>query len=170
MIGYRYRCPTCLHPKSKKPTVTFCSWDSRILAMLDHNLQAEFPAQLTCRSGISCHALAFMRTCFQHGLGSKQFSTALCVQHLQLYDELHLQYLHHLAPQKDLSAWQGKTFKPFLAFDDRRKMGFMDSHQMHSGCRTYMTTLLSTTRMTLINILRLLRRSLNYQINHASDL
>lgn len=65
-----------------------------------------------------------MQTCFQHGLGSKQFSNALCIQHLQLHDELHLQYLHHLAPQKDLSVWQGKTFKPFLAFDDETEDGF----------------------------------------------
>lgn len=122
--------------------------------MLDHNLRAEFPAQLTRRSGISRHALAFMRTCFQHGLGSKQFSNALRIQHLQLHDELHLQYLHHLPPQKDLSVWQGKTFKPFLAFDDETEDGFMDSHQMHSGSGMYMTTLLSATRMTSINILR----------------
>ena len=124
IIGYQYCCPTCLYPQSKKPTVTFRSWDSRILSMLDYNLRSEFPAQLTHCSGISRHALAFMRTCFQHGMGSKQFSNALRVQHLQLHDELHLQYLHYLVPQKHLSAWQGKTFKPFLPFDDQTADGF----------------------------------------------
>jgi len=28
IIGYRYRCRVCIHPKSKKNTVTFRSWDS----------------------------------------------------------------------------------------------------------------------------------------------
>lgn len=65
-----------------------------------------------------------MQTCFQHGLGSKQFSNALRVQHLQLHNVLDLQYLHHIAPQKDLSVWQGKTFKLFLAFDDDTEDGF----------------------------------------------
>ncbi len=28
IIGYRYRCPSCVNPRSKKHTVTFKSWDS----------------------------------------------------------------------------------------------------------------------------------------------
>jgi hypothetical protein len=31
IIGYRYRCLNCVYPKSKRKTVTFRSWDSRIL-------------------------------------------------------------------------------------------------------------------------------------------
>ncbi|KAF8057979.1 hypothetical protein FPV67DRAFT_1525179 [Lyophyllum atratum] len=124
IIGYRYRCPSCLNPASKKTTVTFRSWDSRILARLPHNLAVEFPARLTHHSGISNHALMFMRSCFQHGMGSKQFSNALRVQHLQLHDEIHLQYLHHLASRKTLSEWQGRIYRPFLPFDDLTKDGF----------------------------------------------
>jgi hypothetical protein len=144
IIGYRYHCPSCLHPKSKKPTVTFRSWDSRILALLDHNLQAEFPAQLTHRSGITHHVLAFMRTCFQHGMGSKQFANALRVQHLQLHDELHLQYLHYL-------------FSLFSHSTTRLKMGSMDSPPMLSGFGMCMIILSSTIRMTSGSILQCLQ-------------
>ncbi|KAJ3717330.1 hypothetical protein C8R42DRAFT_587212 [Lentinula raphanica] len=77
VIGYRYKCPTCLNPKSKKHTVTFQSWNERILAMLPKWLSSEFPAHLSHRSGLSRGVFMFMRTCFQHGFGAKQFANAL---------------------------------------------------------------------------------------------
>ena len=44
MIGYRYRCSNCIHSRSSKHTVTFRSWDPRILAVLPQSLSCEFPA------------------------------------------------------------------------------------------------------------------------------
>ncbi|GLB45618.1 putative essential for the formation of DNA replication focal centers [Lyophyllum shimeji] len=133
MIGYRYKCGNCKKPSS----VTFRSWDSRILAVLPPALTAEFPARLTYRSGISSDVLTFMRACFQHGMGAKQFSNALLVQHLQNYDLLHLRYLQTLALLADsgsvaLSGPSALKFKSFLSFDDKSPdglHGFVPSSQ-----------------------------------------
>ncbi|RDB16051.1 hypothetical protein Hypma_003473 [Hypsizygus marmoreus] len=123
IIGYRYRCPTCRHPTSKKYTITFQSWDSRILAKLPRSLAAEFPARLSHRSGISNVTFAMMRSAFQNGMGPKQFADALRVQHLQRYEELHVQYLHELVTRQGLAEWRGKKFIDFLPFDDRSLQG-----------------------------------------------
>ena len=102
---------------------TFCSWDHRILSKLPHSLSAMFPACLSHRSGLSTTAFTFMRSCFQNGMGAKQFSDALRIQHLQWYDELQLQYLHTLAARRGLSEWQSAKFYAFLPFDDYSLMG-----------------------------------------------
>ncbi|KAJ7592442.1 hypothetical protein C8J56DRAFT_779365, partial [Mycena floridula] len=124
LIGYRYRCPVCLHPASRKTNVTFASWDSRILANLPQALAMEFPARLSFCSGISKSLFSFMWTCFQHGMGSKQFSNTLRVQHLQNYDEIHLQYLHYISGQQGISVWRKETFTAFLPFEDSSPQGF----------------------------------------------
>jgi hypothetical protein len=123
IIGYRYRCRVCRHRKSQKHTVTFRSWDNRILAMLPSELAAEFPAHFSHRSGISKTLFGWMRSCFQNGLGSKQFSDALRVQHLLKYDELHLQYLDMLARRR-LDGWAGQKYELFLPFDNTSPRGF----------------------------------------------
>lgn len=122
VIGYRYRCRKCTHPKSKKSTVTFRSWDSRILAMLPPALAAEFPAYLSHRSGISMTLFAWMRTCFNYGMGSKQFSDGLRMQHLLQYDTLELQYLEHLATNT-LDDWLQHEYHAFPRFDDISAIG-----------------------------------------------
>ncbi len=81
MIGQHHRCPQCKNPKSNEQSITFNSWDPRILERLPHALAAEFPACLSHHNAISDLALAVMRTCFQHGMGSKQFSNCLQVLH-----------------------------------------------------------------------------------------
>jgi hypothetical protein len=124
MIGYRYRCTCCVNPKSNKCTVTFRSWDPRILKILPKALAAAFPATLTHRAGLSKATFMFMRSCFQHGMGSQQFANALRVQHLQEYDELHLQYLHHLYNGRQMFGFIGKTYLPFPPFEDRSSDGF----------------------------------------------
>ncbi|KIK49704.1 hypothetical protein GYMLUDRAFT_183788, partial [Collybiopsis luxurians FD-317 M1] len=125
MIGYRYRCPTCLNPNSGNKTVTFRSWDQSILELLPKALAAEFPAHLSHRSGISHGLFMFMRSCFQHGLGAKQFADALCAQQLQRYDELQLQYSHFLLNSSTLKlALTGKKAELFPPFDDRSEKGF----------------------------------------------
>lgn len=118
IIGYRYRCRHCLHPKTKKATVTFRSWDSRILSNLPSSLAAEFPALLSHRSGMSKPLFSWMRTCFQNGMGAKRFSDALLVQNLLRYDELHLQYLDYIVSRSSMDHWREKKYCSFLPFDD----------------------------------------------------
>ncbi|KAJ6538419.1 hypothetical protein B0H10DRAFT_2254857 [Mycena sp. CBHHK59/15] len=62
-----------------KKTITFRSWDSRILSVLPRRLAVRFPALLTHRSAILEDLFMFMRSCFQSGMGAKQFSDALRV-------------------------------------------------------------------------------------------
>ena len=124
IIGYRYRCGNCFHPRTNKRTVTFRSWDPRILAVLPPALAAEFPAHLTHRSGISNVLFSWMRSCFQCGMGSKQISDAVRTQHLLNHDLLHLQYLQHLALRKSsLDSWTGRKYEAFLSFDDAGPRG-----------------------------------------------
>ncbi len=125
IIGYRYRCSQCRHPHSQKNTVTFCSWDSRILSVLPRALALEFPAILSHRSGLSKETFGVMRTCFQNGMGPKQFSDALLVQHLRRYDMLHLQYLHSVIVQNTvITRLFDRTFKAFPPFDDTSINGY----------------------------------------------
>ncbi|KAG6875262.1 hypothetical protein C0992_004529 [Termitomyces sp. T32_za158] len=118
ILGYRYRCPQCVRPQS----ITFRSWDPRILAVLPHALAAEFPAQLSHQSGISKPALNLMRSCFQHGMGAKQFSNALLIQNLQNYDNLHLSYLHEIA-ERGTGPFLDKKYKSFPPFHDQSSDG-----------------------------------------------
>ncbi|KIM37653.1 hypothetical protein M413DRAFT_49570, partial [Hebeloma cylindrosporum] len=122
IIGYRYRCRSCTHPKSKKATVTFRSWDPRILAVLPPSLSAEFPARLSHRSGISTGLFSFMRSCFNYGLGSKQFSDTIRMQHILHYDTLELQYLEQLAI-RTLDDWFRLKYEAFPRFDDIGPLG-----------------------------------------------
>jgi hypothetical protein len=124
IIGYIYRCPACVNVKSQKKTVTFRSWDTRIIQQLPRSLASQFPAMLSFRSGISESLFMFMRSCFQSGMGSKQFSDALRTRHLESYDQLYASYLSKLATMKDISEWRGRKFAVFLPFDDRSPDGF----------------------------------------------
>lgn len=124
IIGFRYRCPNCKHPSSGLPNVTFHSWDSRILAMLPPELALEFPARLTSRSGISVGLSTWMRSCFQNGMGAKQFSDCVRVQHLEHYDKTRLQYYHSLVPRVKMGQWRGEDrFEVFLPYDDTSDCG-----------------------------------------------
>ena len=122
IIGYRYRCRNCVHPKTKKTTITFRSWDRRILAALPPALSAEFPARLSHRSAISTTLFSWMRTSFNYGMGSKQFADALRMQHVLRYDMMELQYLDHIASFA-LDGWLGQKFLAFPRFDDLSPLG-----------------------------------------------
>ncbi|KAF9529747.1 hypothetical protein CPB83DRAFT_882672 [Crepidotus variabilis] len=124
MIGYRYHCTNCRHPKTGKHSVTWQSWDHRILAVLPSHLASEFPAQLSHRSGISKTLFHWMRACFQNGMGAKQFADSLRVQHLQRYDELHAQYLNYLSSRLGVDTWRGRKYKSFLAFENLTDEGY----------------------------------------------
>jgi hypothetical protein len=124
IIGYRYRCPTCVNPKTGKSTITFRSWDSRILKRLPRALSAAFPAMLTYRSGISDNVFMFMRSCFQSGMGSKQFADVLRVRHLEHYDKLQVSYLTSLVKAKEMAGWRNKKYPSFLPFEDVSPNGY----------------------------------------------
>ena len=96
----------------------------RILATLPPALAAEFPAYLSHRSSVSKTVYEWMRSCFQDGMGPKQFSDALRVQHLLRYDELQLQYLDALVVRSGLAKWRGENFSLFLPFNDTSPKGF----------------------------------------------
>lgn len=115
LIGERYRCRSC--------SVTFSSWDPRIMAKLPKALQMEFPAHLTHRSGVSTQVFALIRTCIQRGFGSKALSDTLRVLHQRRFDLHHLQYLEFLKAGVALSQWRGQTFPPFGAFTDLNGYG-----------------------------------------------
>ncbi|KAF6747999.1 hypothetical protein DFP72DRAFT_1174556 [Ephemerocybe angulata] len=123
IIGYRYYCRSCRSAKRKGKQASFQSWDSRILAVLPGALAAEFPARLTHRSGLELATVDWLRSCFQYGLGSKQFSDALRSQHRLRYDRLHLQYLQYIKSQV-LSTWIEKRFPAFPQFEDRSPHGY----------------------------------------------
>ena len=118
IIGYRYRCANCLHPKTKKKTVTFRSWDSRILEVLPSSLAAEFPAYLSHRNGMSKALFSWMRMCFSGGMGAKRFADALVAEYLLRYDELQLQYLEYISSNITMNTWMGKKYQSFLPFHD----------------------------------------------------
>lgn len=122
MIGFRYRCMACSRAKPPGQNVTFRSWDPRIVSRCSPELAAEFPARLSHRTALDVDVLEFMRSCFQTGMGSKQFSDALRVQHLLRYDKTHLQYLQHLA-HRVLDRWRNQQYDDFLPFDNRSPRG-----------------------------------------------
>ncbi|KAF7783068.1 hypothetical protein Agabi119p4_2444 [Agaricus bisporus var. burnettii] len=124
IIGYRYRCRHCTNPRTGRQTITYRSWDPRIMESLPPELAAEFPACLSYRSGMSKQLFELMRSTFQNGIGSGQFADLLGVQHLLAYNDLHLQYLNHLiARQQSLDSWIGAMYTPFLPFDDLSPQG-----------------------------------------------
>ncbi|CAK5267877.1 unnamed protein product, partial [Mycena citricolor] len=126
MIGYRYRCPKCVHSKSGKNTVTYNSWDAAILCKIPRALANAFPAVLSHRSAISERVFMFMRSCFQSGMGAKQFSDALRVRHLENYDKLQVSYLSTIARARSDNIWLGanRKYKHFLPFEDMSSDGF----------------------------------------------
>ncbi|KAJ7060520.1 hypothetical protein C8F01DRAFT_951498, partial [Mycena amicta] len=122
LIGQRYLCPHCRNPKSQKKTVTFNSWDSRIMEKLPRELRDEFPAYLSHRGAIAKPVFEIMRTSFQYGLGSKQFSNSLQVLHRLYFDQIHCQYLDG-ALSWIKTHGQRELFTAFSSFDDSNGYG-----------------------------------------------
>ncbi|KAJ7431758.1 hypothetical protein B0H11DRAFT_2233272 [Mycena galericulata] len=79
---------------------------------------------LSYRSAISESVFMFMRSCFQSGMGAKQFADALRVRHLENYDKLQLSHLSRIARGKTMQAWLEKKFESFLPFADRSSRGY----------------------------------------------
>ena len=130
MIGAWYKCPDCLHPVSGKITVTFMSWDSRIIASLPKSLAVEFPVVLTQCSALSKPILALERALFQKGLGSSQFCKIIKTLHLRHFDQLHLQYLDMIYDNRNSNPWKNQIFRPFSQFaDPQGYAGYVPSSQ-----------------------------------------
>ncbi|KAJ3558593.1 hypothetical protein NP233_g11480 [Leucocoprinus birnbaumii] len=136
LIGYRYACPQCSKNSTTGTTVTFRSWDPRIISVLLRALAAEFPAILSHRSAILTKTFSMLRACIQNGMGTKQYSDALRVLHLERHDTLHLQYLHTIASRLTRTTqtldqmWgnrdersETRKFIPFPDFDDNSENG-----------------------------------------------
>lgn len=122
MIGYRYRCHHC--PLANGRSVTFRSWNCQIMDKLPTQLTTEFPACLSHRSGISKGLFEFMRSCFQNGIGSKQFADMLWVQHLLAYSNVKIQYLLHVESRREsMDRWSGQKFANFKPFEDTGPTG-----------------------------------------------
>ncbi|KAJ7705637.1 hypothetical protein B0H16DRAFT_1901821, partial [Mycena metata] len=117
ILGYTYAC----RKRSGGCGVRFRSWDQRVLRRLPLPLAAEFPAHLTWRSGLSTRAFGVVRSCFQHGMGAEEVADLFRMQHLRRYDEIQLQYLRTKVKQMSLP---GKTYEPFLPFEDHSPSGF----------------------------------------------
>jgi len=117
MIGQRHRCPHCRNLKTNEHSVTFNSWDPRIVQKLPSALAAEFPACLSHHNAIADSVLALMCTCFQYGMGSKQFSNCLQVLHHRYFDTIHAQYLDGILSCKSDSN-PLSTYQPFGTFND----------------------------------------------------
>jgi hypothetical protein len=127
MIGARYKCPDCVSATGKH-TVTFMSWDSRIIASLPQSLAAEFPVVLTHRSALSSPILALEHCLFQKGIGSKQFTEIIKSLHLHYFDQLHLQYLQMIQDNREQVIWKNFRFEPFSEFTDSKGYaGFIPS-------------------------------------------
>ncbi|KAJ7227493.1 hypothetical protein GGX14DRAFT_347896 [Mycena pura] len=117
IVGYTYAC----RKRSGGCGVRFRSWDQRVLGRVPLPLAAEFPAHLTWRSGLSTRAFGVVRSFFQHGMGAEEVADLFRMQHLRRYDEIRLQYLRTKVKQMNLP---GKTYEPFLPFDDHSASGF----------------------------------------------
>ena len=134
MIGQRHCCLKCKNPWSGKHTVTYNSWDPRIQDMLPHELQAEFPAILSHRNAISADVFTLMRSCFNYGVGSKQFSHILLGLHHQRFSQIHVQYLDGILSRTkctDLNDGHHPTFKAFSQFaDPEGYAGFVPSSSL----------------------------------------
>ncbi|EKM80528.1 hypothetical protein AGABI1DRAFT_91692 [Agaricus bisporus var. burnettii JB137-S8] len=100
------------------------NWDQRILDALPPALAHEFPAYLTHQSRLAKSTFHVLRSCFQSGMGAKQFSDALQLSHLLSYDILRLQYLSTVITRKSMGKFLNQQFEPFLSFDDTSPKGY----------------------------------------------
>ncbi|KAG2191844.1 hypothetical protein INT47_009991, partial [Mucor saturninus] len=119
LMTMRYKC------RNKDKTHTFDGCNPALVRQLPLNLQAEFPAVLTHRSGLSKVLCKLMRPLFQHGIGPHRMAKVLRVMHTEKYDELQLQYYATLDSETEnlsiLSMLQPKNYPEFSKFGDKMK-------------------------------------------------
>jgi hypothetical protein len=125
-MSIRYRCSAGVCP------LTINAHDARVLEQLPLHLQAEFPAQLTHRSGISRQLADTMRSLVQNSVGPKRIAKLLREWHTLHHDRLELQYLnslhHRLLNPTVWDAFSNSAQEPFSTFSDITKYaGFVPS-------------------------------------------
>ena len=118
IIGARYRCPDCINPKSGKKSKTFMSWNSEILKSLPKALAAEFPCELTHRSGMSKSTSALHRGLVSTGLGNKQISDLFQMKAKLKHTQLQIQYHEMVHSLRDKLPWNNAPFPAFSSFED----------------------------------------------------
>jgi hypothetical protein len=114
LIGVRYKCNTCGH--------TCSSWDSKVMEQLPSGLASQFPAHLTWRSGMSKALFGIMRSCFQNGMGGKQFADMLNTLYRQRHEELEMQYMHSIIDRYNQGI-HNVQYPPFPQFEAGAAIG-----------------------------------------------
>ncbi|KAG2193902.1 hypothetical protein INT47_004150, partial [Mucor saturninus] len=86
LLSIRFKC-------TKKTTVhTFMGYASEIVRQLPARIQADFPAVLTHRSGISTKIVKLLRPQFQNATGPHRMNQILRSNHTEKYDVIQFQY------------------------------------------------------------------------------
>lgn len=96
-MTYRYECTSesLLHQQSgpNKSLRSFRGYNEAIMNQLPFRVQAEFPACLSKKSGISVMLLNMLRPFVQNSVGPVRLSKILRELHMLRYDKVKLQYL-----------------------------------------------------------------------------
>lgn len=139
-MSMRYRCTSCY--------TTLNGDDKRILTNLSQNLQAQFPAYLTHRSGVSKDLCDQLRWSVQNSGGPKRFAALLRELHMLMHNRLEKLYLHAVETKKRLTDHFGSvTYPPFSAFHN--KLGYDGHVPTATYLRQVYTSLLDNMRPLL---------------------
>jgi hypothetical protein len=96
-MTYRYECSgkSQIHKQEqyKDADISFRGYNKKIMEQLPLRVQAEFPACLSKKSGISNLLLNMLRSFVQNSVGPVRLSKILREFHMLRYDKLKLQYL-----------------------------------------------------------------------------
>jgi hypothetical protein len=122
-MSYRYRC------SSARCTYSVDGSDKYILKLLPLELQSEFPAYLTHRSGVSKRLGDLLRSLVQNSVGPQRVAKILQELHTLKHDRMELQYLSSaLSRQCKRQRERQLTLtrdvvKPFSPFADKQRYG-----------------------------------------------
>ncbi|KAJ7246127.1 hypothetical protein B0H12DRAFT_1235640 [Mycena haematopus] len=118
---------------------------------------------------ISESLFMFMRSCFQSGMGAKQFSDALRVKHLEQYDKLQLSYLWKIAESQGLARWRQKKFRAFKSFEDSSLDGYHGFIPSSQWLRDLFDTFMERRAPCLDQVMAMLSAEIN-AIDHSFKL
>jgi hypothetical protein len=114
IVGYRYQCAQCRK--------TYQSWSPAIFHVLAPSLASQFTFQLTYRCGVTSHLMAYLRACFQRGVGPTPFAEMIQTFHIHRYEQLASLYYELIALRLNslLQLWgQLPKHQHFGAWNDR---------------------------------------------------
>lgn len=121
IIGIRYVCLA----GSEKCGRSFMSYDSRVLSQLPVRVSKTFHFIHSWRSGMTADVFSALRSCLNHGMGTKQFSHTLLELHLLRHVHKAIAYRE---AARDLPHPPGKVYNTFGTFEDPlRNSGFVPS-------------------------------------------